>query len=163
MRILVQTVPFDLAVETASLCRANPNAGAVASFLGVVRGQDGARAVDALTLDHYPGMTEKSLTTIVEEAMERWPLLDATLIHRVGKLSPGDPIVLVIVAAAHRAPAFAACEFIVDYLKTRAPFWKKESTPLGDYWVEARDADVIAADSWAHPVGLSETRARRKP
>lgn len=163
MRILVQADPFDLMAETASLCRANPNAGAVASFLGVVRGQDGAMAVDALTLDHYPGMTEKSLATIVEEAMERWPLLDATVIHRVGKLMPGDPIVLVIVAAVHRAPAFAACEFIVDYLKTRAPFWKKESTPQGDYWVEARDADAIAADSWAHPVGLSGTRTRRKP
>ncbi len=143
MKILVQSAAFDLAAEVAALYRANPKVGAMASFIGLVR--DAA----ALTLEHYPGMTEKALEQIVHDACTRWNLLDATVIHRVGPLATSEPIVLVAVAAAHRGEAFAACEFIMDYLKTRAPFWKKERTAAGDHWVDAREADELAATRWA--------------
>lgn len=148
MKILVQTAPFDLGVEVAALYRDNPGVGAVASFLGLVRDVNEGDGVHTLTLEHYPGMTEKSLAAIVEEAMTRWTLIDATVIHRVGTLHPTEPIVLVAVASGHRGEAFAACQFIMDYLKTRAPFWKKEVTPEGEHWVEARESDESAAERW---------------
>jgi molybdopterin synthase catalytic subunit len=149
MLIRIQTEPFDLAAEVAALYRDNPKVGAVASFLGLVRDINEGEGVRTLSLEHYPGMTEKSLEEIVAEAGTRWPLLDATVIHRVGTLSPTEPIVLVAVASGHRGEAFAACEFIMDYLKTRAPFWKKESTPDGERWVDAREHDDQAALRWA--------------
>lgn len=121
----------------------------MASFLGLVRDINEGDGVRTLTLEHYPGMTEKSLEDIVHQAFARWDLLDATVIHRVGELHPTDPIVLVAVASGHRGEAFAACEFIMDYLKTRAPFWKKERTPEGDRWVDARDCDDEAAARWS--------------
>ncbi len=148
MRIQVQADPFDLADEVARLYRANPKVGAVASFLGLVRDINEGEGVRTLTLEHYPGMTEKSLEDIVRQAFARWDLIDATVIHRIGEMHPTDPIVLVAVASGHRGEAFAACEFIMDYLKTRAPFWKKESTPEGERWVDARDSDDSAAARW---------------
>jgi len=149
MKIQVQTEAFDLAAEVAALHRDNPKVGAVASFLGLVRDVNEGDGVNTLTLEHYPGMTEKALAEIVRDAFERWELLDATVIHRVGELHPTEAIVLVAVASAHRGEAFAACEFIMDYLKTRAPFWKKEVTPEGERWVEARESDEVAAAKWA--------------
>jgi len=148
MKILVQTAPFDLGAEVAALYRDNPGVGAVASFLGLVRDVNEGDGVHTLTLEHYPGMTEKSLGRIVQDAMTRWDLIDATVIHRVGTLQPTDPIVLVAVASAHRGDAFAACQFIMDYLKTQAPFWKKEVTPEGERWVEAKESDAAAAGRW---------------
>lgn len=149
MKIQVQTPPFDLAAEVAALYRDHPEVGAVVSFLGLVRDVNEGDGVHSLTLEHYPGMTEKSLEQIARDAMARWDLLDATVIHRIGTLLPTDPIVLVAVASAHRGDAFAACEFIMDYLKTQAPFWKKEGTPEGERWVEARESDDVAAGKWA--------------
>ena len=122
--------------------------GAVASFLGLVRDLNDGASVSAMTLEHYPGMTEKALEAIVAEAKQRWNIYDALVIHRVGPLKPCDQIVLVAVSSAHRGEAFAACEFIMDYLKTRAPFWKKEDTPDGGRWVDARDSDDSAAARW---------------
>lgn len=151
MKILVQTEPFDLDAETAALYRANPKVGAVATFLGLVRDVNEGDGVAMLTLEHYPGMTEKALAKIVEAASGRWPILDCTVIHRVGELRPTEPIVLVAVATAHRQDAFAACAFIMDYLKTQAPFWKKEITPQGERWVEARESDDAAAARWDKP------------
>jgi len=148
MKIAVQEAEFDLAAEIAALYRANPGVGAVASFLGLVRDVNDGQGVSAMTLEHYPGMTEKALMDIVEQARGRWDILDACVIHRVGPLRPTDPIVLVAVASAHRGDAFAACEFIMDFLKTRAPFWKKETTPQGEHWVDARQSDEAAAARW---------------
>ena len=146
--IRVQTNDFDLGVEIASLRKDNPRIGAIASFVGLVRDINDGSDVAGLTLEHYPGMTEKALDSIVSEAEGRWEVLGCTVIHRVGTLKPLDQIVLVIVASGHRGDAFAACEFIMDYLKTRAPFWKKEATPEGERWVEARDSDDAAALRW---------------
>lgn len=148
MKIAVQTAAFDLGAEVAELYRNNPKVGAVASFLGLVRDINEGQGVSTLTLEHYPGMTEKALAGIVETARTRWEVLDATVIHRVGELAPTDPIVLVAVASGHRGDAFAACEFIMDFLKTRAPFWKKEATPEGQRWVDARESDEAAAARW---------------
>ena len=148
MKIAVQTDAFDLQAEVEALYRSNPKVGAVASFLGLVRDVNEGLGVTAMTLEHYPGMTEKALADIVEQARERWEVLDATVIHRVGPLRPTDPIVLVAVASGHRGDAFAACEFIMDFLKTRAPFWKKEATPQGEKWVDARESDDAAAARW---------------
>ncbi|MEW6677636.1 MAG: molybdopterin synthase catalytic subunit MoaE [Pseudomonadota bacterium] len=148
MKIIVQTAPFDLAAEVAELYRTNPRVGAVASFLGLVRDVNDGQSVSAMTLEHYPGMTEKALADIVAEARTRWEVLDCCVIHRVGPLMPTDPIVLVAVASGHRGDAFAACEFIMDFLKTRAPFWKKEATPAGEKWVDARESDDQAAERW---------------
>ncbi|MBX3664856.1 MAG: molybdopterin synthase catalytic subunit MoaE, partial [Burkholderiales bacterium] len=134
--------------EIAAMRRGNPKIGAVASFVGVVRDVNEGDSVAKMTLEHYPGMTEKSIAAIIDEARGRWQVLDALVIHRIGTLKPTDQIVLVIVASAHRGDAFAACEFIMDYLKTRAPFWKKEITPQGGRWVEARGADDKAAERW---------------
>ena len=148
MTVRIQTEDFDIGAEIARLRRANPKIGAVASFVGVVRDVNDGDAVAEMTLEHYPGMTEKSIEDIIRQACGRWNVFDALVIHRVGKLQPTDQIVLVIVTSSHRGDAFAACEFIMDYLKTRAPFWKKESTPAGARWVDARTTDDIAAERW---------------
>jgi molybdopterin synthase catalytic subunit len=148
MSVRVQTADFDVARELAALRGGDPRVGAVAAFIGTVRDISDGSAVAGLTLEHYPGMTEKALAAIVDEARSRWDILDALVIHRVGPLAPTDQIVLVGVTSAHRGEAFAACEFIMDYLKTRAPFWKKEATPDGARWVEARASDDDAAARW---------------
>ena len=140
-----------LSTELANIRKGNPAIGAVASFVGVVRDTNDGSSVSGLTLEHYPGMTEKALLGIVEEASARWEVLGCTVVHRVGPLAPLDQIVLVLVASGHRGDAFAACEFIMDYLKTRAPFWKKEVTPQGERWVDARDSDDAAAARWQAP------------
>jgi len=148
MPVRVQTGDFDVAREIAALRAGDPRVGAVAAFIGLVRDINDAAAVSTLTLEHYPGMTEKALAQIVDEAKSRWSVYDALVVHRVGELKPTDQIVLVVVTGAHRGEAFAACEFIMDYLKTRAPFWKKEQTPAGERWVEARTSDDDAAARW---------------
>ena len=144
MKVSIQREDFDLTVEVDSMRKGNPKIGAVASFIGQVRDV-------SMTLEHYPGMTEKAIQGIVEEAGSRWQVMDCTVIHRYGELKPCDQIVLVAVASAHRGDAFAACEFIMDYLKTRAPFWKKEHGPQGARWVEARSSDDAAAERWQDP------------
>ncbi|HZQ60840.1 MAG TPA: molybdopterin synthase catalytic subunit MoaE [Casimicrobiaceae bacterium] len=149
MAVRVQHEDFDIARETAALRANDPRVGAVALFVGTVRELNDARAVTTMTLEHYPGMTEKALEAIVAEARERWDIYDALVIHRVGELKPMDQIVLVAITSAHRGEAFAACQFIMDYLKTRAPFWKKEQTPQGARWVDARASDDEAAQRWA--------------
>jgi len=149
MTVRVQTEDFDVGAEIAALRKECPQVGAVASFVGVVRDLNEGDAVSTMMLEHYPGMTEKALEAIVEEAKSRWDILGVTVIHRIGELKPLDQIVLVVVTSAHRGESFAACEFIMDYLKTRAPFWKKEETPQGERWVEARDSDDQAAERWA--------------
>ena len=146
--IRVQQEDFDTGLELRQLCAANPAIGAVVSFVGLVRDLNEGNAVSCMTLEHYPGMTEKSLQQIVAAAQQRWPLMGVRVIHRVGPLLPCEQIVLVAVASAHRGDAFSACEFIMDYLKTRAPFWKKEQTPAGAQWVDAREADDSAAARW---------------
>jgi molybdopterin synthase catalytic subunit len=148
MPVRVQTEDFDIADEIARLRAANPKVGAVASFVGVVRDMNDEQSIARMTLEHYPGMTEKALESIVDEAKRRWDIIDIAVVHRVGELQPLDQIVLVVVVGAHRGEAFAACEFVMDYLKTRAPFWKKEQTPHGARWVEARASDDNAADRW---------------
>ena len=147
-RIAVQEADFDSGVELANLHAGQSRVGAVAAFIGLVRDVNEAAAVSGMYLEHYPGMTEKSLAAIAREAEARWDIFDGVIIHRVGALAPQDRIVLVAVASAHRGEAFAACEFIMDYLKTRAPFWKREDTPGGARWVEARSADEEAAGRW---------------
>ena len=126
----------------------HPNIGALVSFIGQVRDLNDGDHVSAMHLEHYPGMTEKSLAGIIEQAQARWTIADALIIHRVGELRPLDQIVLVLVASAHRQDAFAACAFMMDYLKTEAPFWKKEQTPAGERWVEAKDSDAQAKSRW---------------
>ena len=143
MKISIQKEDFDLTVETNAL-RNDRSIGAIASFVGQVREV-------AMTLEHYPGMTEKAIAKIVEEAKARWQVLDCTVIHRYGELKPTEQIVLVAVASGHRSDAFAACEFIMDYLKTRAPFWKKEHREGGASWVEAKAVDDQAAERWQDP------------
>jgi molybdopterin synthase catalytic subunit len=149
MKISVQEADFDAGVEISALRAGNPQIGAVASFIGLVRDMNDGSRVAAMTLEHYPAMTHKALSAIVAEAETRWALLGCTVIHRVGALFPADQIVLVAVASSHRADAFAACEFIMDYLKTQAPFWKKERTPEGERWVEPRVTDEQAQARWA--------------
>lgn len=151
MKILVQAEAFDLGAEVGMMSRGRTDIGAIASFVGLARGSNEGSGVSAMTLEHYPGMTEKALAKLVDEANARWALLDVTVIHRVGRLLPGEPIVLVAVASSHRGEAFAACEFIMDYLKTQAPFWKKEETAEGERWVEARTSDDAAAARWNGP------------
>jgi molybdopterin synthase catalytic subunit len=148
MTVRIQTADFDVSAEIAALRAGNPAIGAVASFIGAVRDVSEGGAVAEMSLEHYPGMTEKAIEEIVVQARARWSVIDAQVIHRVGKLKPGDQIVLVAVAGAHRGDAFAACEFIMDYLKTRAPFWKKEQSGGAARWVEARESDDIAAGRW---------------
>ncbi len=148
MPVRVQHEDFDVGAEIARLRAGNPKVGAVASFVGVVRDLNEGADVATMTLEHYPGMTESALAGIVEQARARWALYDVLVIHRIGELRPTDQIVLVVVASAHRGDAFAACEFVMDYLKTEAPFWKKETTPGGTRWVDARDSDSAARDRW---------------
>lgn len=144
MSVVIQEADFDVGAELAALTADDDDAGAAASFVGLVRGAE----VAAMTLEHYPGMTEKALAAIVDEARGRWPLRRVRVIHRVGRLLPGERIVLVAVSSRHRQAAFAACEFIMDYLKTRAPFWKREETSSGARWVDARESDDTAARRW---------------
>jgi len=145
--IRVQEAPFDLGAETASLLAGRTDVGGLASFLGICRGDGGLVAME---LEHYPGMTERALARIAEEACARWPLTGCTVIHRVGRLVPGDPIVLVLTASAHRQAALDSCAFLIDWLKTKAPFWKREAFAGGDArWVEAKAEDDAAAAKWA--------------
>lgn len=146
--IRIQEGDFDLSAEIAALRKKDPRIGAVVSFLGTVRDMNDSSQVKGMTLEHYPGMTEKALQEILDQAKERWDIYQALVIHRVGPLLPEDQIVLVAVTSAHRGEAFAACEFIMDYLKTAAPFWKKEDTPEGARWVDARVTDEAAMARW---------------
>ena len=148
MGVRVQVEPFDPGVELNALHAAHLGIGAVVTFVGYVRDYNDGQDVRGMFLEHYPGMTEKALDGIVAEAEGRWPLLRVEVLHRVGRLEPGEPIVFVGTASAHRQAAFDACAFIMDYLKTRAPFWKKEDTPEGERWVEGRASDQAAAERW---------------
>jgi molybdopterin synthase catalytic subunit len=147
-RVRVQTEDFDVGRELDALTRGRKDVGGLASFVGLVRDANDGHEISGMTLEHYPGMTEKALEDICAQAAAKWKVLDVLVIHRVGPLVPGDRIVMVGVASAHRGEAFAACEFIMDYLKTRAPFWKREETPSGARWVEARASDDTAAERW---------------
>lgn len=146
--IRVQAEAFDIGLQIGAFCAGRTDLGGIATFVGLVRDIHDGTAVSAMTLEHYPGMTERQLETIDKEARERWPLLDTLIIHRYGRMLPGEPIVLVATAAAHRAPALEACAFLIDWLKTQAPFWKLEETREGDHWVEARASDDAAAARW---------------
>jgi molybdopterin synthase catalytic subunit len=148
MPVRVQDAAFDIGAEIDALRAGDPRIGAIATFVGTVRDVNDGASVATMTLEHYPGMTERALADIVAEAKGRFDIVDALVIHRVGRLVPGDAIVLVAVTGAHRGDAFAACEFVMDYLKTRAPFWKKEATPDGERWVDARASDDAAAERW---------------
>jgi molybdopterin synthase catalytic subunit len=156
MPVRVQTEDFDVSRELAALRAGDARVGAVAAFIGTVRDLNDASAVTTMTLEHYTGMTEKALAAILDDARSRWEILDALVIHRIGALQPMDQIVLVGVTSAHRGEAFAACEFIMDFLKTRAPFWKKEATPSGTRWVEARGTDDEAAGRWDRTSGAGK-------
>lgn len=147
-RIRIQAADFDQGAEVAALTQGRTDLGAVVTFTGYVRDFNERPDVQALTLEHYPGMTEGVLEQLAQTAEQRWPLTASSIIHRVGRLQPGDAIVLVVVASAHRQAAFEACNFIMDTLKTRAPFWKKEHTASGDYWVSARHSDAEAVARW---------------
>ena len=148
MNIRIQEMDFDISTEIAALRKGDPRVGAVVSFLGTVRDMNEGSQVKDLTLEHYSGMTEKALQEILNQAKSRWDIYQSLVIHRVGSLLPEDQIVLVVVTSAHRGEAFAACEFIMDYLKTAAPFWKKEDTPDGARWVDARVTDAAAMARW---------------
>jgi molybdopterin synthase catalytic subunit len=150
MSVRVQREDFDVGVELAALRAANPRVGAVASFIGLARDLNEDRAVLAMTLEHYPGMTERALEDIERQARERWNIIDALIVHRIGTVMPLEQIVLVAVTSAHRHDAFDACRFLIDYLKTDAPFWKKEQTPQGACWVESRAGDEQARTAWEH-------------
>jgi molybdopterin synthase catalytic subunit len=146
--VRVHTEDFDITREIAQLRAKNARVGAVASFMGCVRDMNEGDSVGLMYLEHYPGMTESELERISKEAAARWEIFDTLVIHRIGELKPLDQIVFVAVTSAHRGEAFRACEFIMDYLKTQAPFWKREQTPAGERWVEARASDEAAADRW---------------
>jgi molybdopterin synthase catalytic subunit len=146
--IRVQRDDFDLGAELAALTAGNPKIGGLCSFVGLVRDMAGGEQIGAMTLEHYPGMTEKMLEKIEAEAKERWPLEASLIIHRYGRLEPGDQIVLVATASPHREAAFEACHFLIDWLKTQAPFWKLEEKDSGAEWVEARESDDKAAEKW---------------
>jgi len=149
MIVRVQEADFDLNAELTALRAGDARIGALASFVGLVRDINDGAGVSEMTLEHYPGMTEKALADIVEEAKSRWEIYGALVIHRYGEFRPMDQIVLVVTTSAHRGEAFLACEFIMDYLKTQAPFWKKESTAQGERWVQARNTDDEAAQRWS--------------
>jgi molybdopterin synthase catalytic subunit len=146
--IRVQREDFDVGAELSQLTGGRTDIGAVATFIGLVRDVAGGAAIGAMTLEHYPGMTEKKLAEIEAEAQRRWPLQATLIVHRHGRLEPGDRIVFVATASAHRQAALESCAFLIDWLKTRAPFWKLEETPSGSQWVEARDSDDTAAERW---------------
>ena len=151
MTVKVQSEDFDVGAELAAMTGGKTGIGGVTLFVGLVRDMAGGESVSAMTLEHYPGMTERQLEAIEVEARARWPLDDALIIHRYGRLEPGDRIVLVATASAHREAAFESCHFLIDWLKTKAPFWKMEATPDGERWVEAKDSDDAAAARWAKP------------
>lgn len=152
MGVRVQAEDFDIGAEVRALTAGRTDIGAVVTFTGAVRGEAGGVALSSMTLEHYPGMTEDELERVEREAWARWPLQASLIIHRYGELKPGDNIVLVIAASAHRHAAFEAAMFLMDYLKSRAPFWKKEADRDGDgNWVDARDSDTQALDRWAEP------------
>jgi molybdopterin synthase catalytic subunit len=146
--VTIQQADFDLGTEVAGLREGDPQVGAVASFIGTVRDRNDGSPVSAMELEHYPGMTERAIESMIDEARRRFDIRGVRVIHRVGALKPRDQIVLVAVASAHRHDAFQACEFLMDYLKTQAPFWKKETTPQGARWVDARQADDAALARW---------------
>ena len=146
--VRLQREPFDAAAEAAKLTRGRTDVGAVVTFTGICRGDENGEPIAALTLEHYPGMAEAEIERHVREACERWPLLGVTVIHRHGRISPGEDIVLVIATSSHREAAFAAAEFLMDYLKTRAPFWKQVEKADGTTWVEAKATDDAAAERW---------------
>ncbi len=147
-RVSIQSADFDLAVEVAALRAGDAGVGAVATFIGTVRDGNDGSAVSDMELEHYPGMTERAIEAMIDEAQRRFDIRAARVVHRIGVLRPGDQIVLVAVSSAHRGQAFQACEFLMDYLKTQAPFWKKETTPEGARWVDARVADDAALARW---------------
>ncbi len=147
-RVSIQTEDFDLGAEVAALCRQDPRVGAVCTFVGTVRDRNDGQRVSTMELEHYPGMTEKAIEGMIDEALRRFDIFGARVIHRVGLLQPLDQIVLVAVTSAHRGESFQACEFLMDYLKTQAPFWKKEQTPEGARWVDARVSDDAALARW---------------
>lgn len=149
--VSVQTDPFDPNHEVDLLRGGDSSIGAVVTFIGLMRDINEGERVERLYLEHYPGMTEHALRQIVDEANSRWEIQHCRVVHRVGELLPSDPIVLVAVASRHRKEAFRACEFIIDYLKTRAPFWKKETTAAGERWVDARESDDAATRQWRKP------------
>ncbi|HJY16367.1 MAG TPA: molybdopterin synthase catalytic subunit MoaE [Xanthobacteraceae bacterium] len=149
--IRLQREAFDVAAETAAMTRDRTDIGAVVTFTGICRADENGAEIAALTLEHYPGMAEAEIARHVEEARARWPLLGVTVLHRHGRLTPGDVIVLVATASSHRQAAFAAAEFLMDYLKTRAPFWKQVEKPSGANWVEAKASDDAAAERWSPP------------
>lgn len=147
-RVVVQTADFDLGAEIAALRANDAGIGAVASFIGTVRDRNDGLGVSSMELEHYPGMTERAIESMIDEAMRRFDIRGAHVIHRVGLLQPPDQIMMVAVTSAHRGQAFQACEFLMDYLKTQAPFWKKEQTPEGSRWVDARSSDDAAIARW---------------
>ena len=149
--VSVQEADFDVGAEIGALSAGRPDVGAVASFVGLVRDVNDGSGVHAMTLEHYPGMTERAIAAMIGEAEARWGISGAMVIHRHGTLAPGEPIMMVATAARHRAEAFAAAEFLMDYLKSRAPFWKKEVTEAGATWVAARDRDEDALGRWDAP------------
>jgi molybdopterin synthase catalytic subunit len=153
MKVRLQTEDFDVAAEAAALRNARTDIGAIVTFTGVCRGTEAEEPIAAITLEHYPEMAQAEISRYVAEAERRWPLMGVTVVHRYGRIEPRDNIVLVVTAAAHRQDAFAAAEFLMDYLKTRAPFWKREERPSGRAWVEAKETDDRAAARWT----------RRKP
>jgi molybdopterin synthase catalytic subunit len=154
--IRVQSEDFDVGAEIAAVRNRASGVGAVVAFLGTVRDQSGEACVDSMTIEHYPGMTETELARIEADAMSRWPLLASTIVHRYGTLRPNDNIVLVVTAAAHRQAAFEAAQFLMDYLKTSAPFWKQESGAGGRSWVDAKSADEAAGARWHRPKDAAE-------
>lgn len=154
--VRLQREPFDAAAEAAKLTRGHNDVGALVSFTGICRGSEADEPIAALTLEHYPGMAEAEIERHVQEACTRWPLLGATVIHRHGRMVPGEDIVLVITISSHREAAFAAAEFLMDYLKTRAPFWKQIEKAGGTSWVEAKRSDDAAAERWSAPGGKHE-------
>jgi molybdopterin synthase catalytic subunit len=147
-RVSIQAEDFDLSAEVARLRATNPGVGAICSFVGTVRDRNDGQGVHSMELEHYPGMTEKAIEAMIDDAHRRFDILGARVIHRVGILQPMDQIVLVVVTSAHRGESFQACEFLMDYLKTQAPFWKKEQTPEGARWVDARVSDDAALQRW---------------
>ena len=157
--IRLQTEPFDVAAEVEAVTRGRTDIGAVVTFTGICRGNEAGQPVAAMTLEHYPGMAEAEIARHVGEAASRWRLFGVTVVHRHGRLVPGDVIVLVVTAAAHRQEAFAAAEFLMDYLKTQAPFWKREERPDGAQWVAAKDVDDAAAARWAAKPGTGREAA----
>jgi len=148
LTVRLQRENFDIGAEIAALTQGRTDIGALATFTGICRADNEGQRIEAMTLEHYPGMAETEIARHVEEAEKRWPLLGATVIHRYGRLIPGENVVLVVTASSHREAAFAAAEFLMDYLKTRAPFWKKEERALGAEWVEARQTDSAAVERW---------------